>query len=62
MEIAETRFITRKEIIKEIGEPAYNRAVETKKLAVYKTSQKANGKQRVLRYEYEQFLESLRQS
>lgn len=59
--ITQSRFITRKEIIAEVGIGAYNRAVETKQLKVIQFCDTQNGKQRVERSEYEAWLLFMKQ-
>jgi len=56
-----TRFITRQEIIEDIGIGAYKSAVASKKLKIYRFGTGRNCKQSVKRKEYEAFVETCRQ-
>jgi hypothetical protein len=58
MQEKSTRFITRQEIISEIGRIRYERAIEVKKLTPYKSGGR-NCKVRIDRNEYERYLTSL---
>jgi hypothetical protein len=53
-----SRFITRQQIISEIGRIRFERAVEVKKLTPYKAEGR-NCKVRIDRNEYERYLKSL---
>jgi hypothetical protein len=53
-----TRFITRQEIISEIGRIRYERAIESKKLSPYKFGGR-NCKVRIDRNQYEGYLKTL---
>ncbi len=52
------RFITRQQIISEIGRSSFQRAVECKKLIPYKADGR-NCKVRIDRREYEEYLKTL---
>lgn len=58
MSAKSTRFITRQEIIKEIGEAAYREAVAAKKFRVYKFAKAPNAEHNVRIKEFEAFLET----
>ena len=53
-----SRFITRQQIISEIGRIRYERAIEVKKLTPYKAEGR-NCKVRIERNEYERYLTTL---
>lgn len=52
------KYITRQQILKLIGQAAYDRAVSGKKFRVYKFSPESNAKQYVKIKEFEAFVES----
>jgi len=56
----ESRYVTRQQIITDIGRRAYEKAVNFKKITPIKfASNSANSKVRVNRYEYEKYLQEL---
>jgi len=53
------RFISRQEILADIGKHTYERAVKSKKITPLKAGTTSNCKVRVDRLQYEQYLKSM---
>lgn len=58
--MADTKFVTRQEVIKEIKLKAYKQAVKDKRLKTYKFAKARNSQVYVKRNEYDAFIESCR--
>jgi len=58
--LTESKYVTRKEMIKELGISIFNRGVETKQVILIKNGDRQNCKQWAERTEWEAFKRTLR--